>query len=150
MPPPLPLNSPAPAFSTKSLTGTAVTLQSLRGHVVLLDYWATWCGPCRMEMPTLEKLYRRYSSRGLRVVGISMDDPTTAAKVRPYIRKMHITYTICVDPAANARAASKYNAQDTPSSYLIDKHGVVRWAEAGFALDDGRRLSRLIRRLSAG
>jgi cytochrome c biogenesis protein CcmG/thiol:disulfide interchange protein DsbE len=147
--PPLPVGSKAPAFQTKTLAGKPLTLRSLRGHVVLLDYWATWCGPCRMATPTLERLHKEYAARGLRVVGMSVDDPTTVGLVPKYAKMMHVTYMLTADPKANMQAAQRYNATGIPSQYLIDKNGVIRWSQAGYSPDEGVELSAMIKKLLA-
>ena len=77
-PPPLAAGTRAPAFTTRTLGGKAFSLRGLRGKVVLLDYWATWCGPCRMATPTLRALQKKYHRRGFSVVGMSMDEADTA------------------------------------------------------------------------
>jgi peroxiredoxin len=148
-PAPLPVGSKAPAFRTTTLSGRPLSLRSLRGHVVLLDYWATWCGPCRMATPTLEKLYKEYRHRGLRVIGISVDDSHTASKVPAFARQMHMTYTLSANPADNTRAAQRYNATGIPSQFLIDKRGVIRWDQAGYSLNEGQELSAKIKKLLA-
>jgi peroxiredoxin len=147
--PPLPIGSRAPAFTTKTLAGKPFSLASQRGHVVLLDYWATWCGPCRMATPTLEMLHKKFASRGLRVVGVSVDDPSSVGQVPAFVKQMHVTYTICASPVADAHAAERYNATGIPSQYLIDKKGIVRWAQAGFSTGEGKELGAMIRKLEA-
>ena len=91
-PPPLPAGTRAPAFTTKTLAGKTLSLRDLRGKVVLLDYWATWCGPCRMATPTLRGLQQKFHSRGFSVVGMSMDQADTLAQVKPFTKAMHLTY----------------------------------------------------------
>ncbi len=149
-PPPLPTGIHAPAFTTKTLQGKPLSLRSLRGKVVLLDYWATWCIPCRVATPTMERLHRQFGRRGLAVVGISLDAADTLAQVKPFIKRYGITYTIAVSPQQNMAVANAYHAADVlPSQFLIDKKGIVRWCDAGYTLDEGRSLRRLIRRLLA-
>ena len=104
-PPPLPAGTHAPDFATKTLQGKPLSLKSLRGKVVLLDFWATWCGPCRMATPTLEALHKQFGSKGLRVVGLSVDDPGTAPQVKPFAKAFGITYTLSAVPLANGHAA---------------------------------------------
>ncbi len=145
--PPLPLGSHAPAFQSRTTAGRPFSLRSLRGHVVLMDFWATWCGPCRMATPTLEGLQRKYAGRGLRVVGVSVDDPTTVAQVPAFAKQMHVTYTLVASPAQDIKAAQRYNAGSIPTQFLIDKKGVIRWAQAGFSPSEGPELSALIQKL---
>lgn len=146
---PLPAGTHAPAFATRTLDGKPLSLKSLHGHVVLLDFWATWCGPCRMATPTLEALHRKYSARGLRVVGVSVDDAGTVAQVRPTMKQLGITYTVSAVPAVNGKAARAFRVNGIPSQYLIDRKGVVRWSQAGFAPGEGKPLGVLIRKLLA-
>ncbi|MDQ2687312.1 MAG: TlpA family protein disulfide reductase [Armatimonadota bacterium] len=146
---PLPAGTPAPAFATRTVDGKPLSLKSLRGHVVLLDFWATWCGPCRIATPTLEALHRKYGARGLRVVGLSVDDKSTVAQVKPTMKQLGITYTISAVPAVNGKAAAAYRVDGIPSQYLIDKKGVVRWSQAGFAPGEGKSLGVLIQKLLA-
>ncbi len=148
-PPPLPAGTRAPAFTTKTVNGRPLSLASLRGKVVLLDYWATWCGPCRMATPTLESLQKQFGSKGLAVVGMSVDDPSTVAEVKPFVKAMHITYTITNSPHANSAAARAYNAAGIPSQYLIDKKGRIRWSQAGYSLNERQELAVRIRKLLA-
>ena len=72
--------------------GPPISISALRGKVVVLDFWATWCGPCRMSMPELEKLYEKYHSKGLEVVGVSADDPSTQAQIPAVKQALGITY----------------------------------------------------------
>jgi thiol-disulfide isomerase/thioredoxin len=102
-------------------------LESLRGKVVILDFWATWCGPCKMEIPGFESLETKYRDRGLEVVGVSIDPITHAgggASVAPFMKSMNINYTIWM---VNSQAAlSGFDAiQSIPTTYLIDRSGKV-------------------------
>jgi thiol-disulfide isomerase/thioredoxin len=148
-PPPLPAGTPAPAFATTSVAGKPLSLRGLRGKVVLLDYWATWCGPCRMATPTLQALHRQFGAKGLAVVGLSVDDPSTVPQVRPFLKRMGVTYTVAASPRANARAAQAYRVDGIPSQYLIDKKGVVRWSQGGYSPAERQELAVLIRKLLA-
>lgn len=148
-PPPLAPGTPAPPFATKTVDGKALNLKSLRGKVVLLDYWATWCGPCRHATPTLEALHKQFSKQGLRVVGISIDDASTVSQVKPFMRKFGMTYTISASPAANHKAAFAYRVDGIPSQYLIDKKGIVRWSQSGYSPTEGPELSQMIKYLLA-
>lgn len=148
-PPPLPAGTRAPAFSTRTLAGKPLSLASLRGKVVLLDYWATWCGPCRMATPTLRALHQKFHVRGFSVVGMSMDQADTMAHVKPFVAAMHITYPVTVALAGNARAQAAYHVNALPSQYLIDRNGVVRWSQAGYSLNEGQELTARISKLLA-
>ena len=148
-PAPLPAGTPAPAFATKTIGGRPLTLRSLRGKVVLLDYWATWCGPCQMATPTLEALSKQYGPKGLAVVGMSVDDSHSIANVKPFMKHFGITYIITASPIANGRAQYAYRVDGIPSQFLIDKKGIVRWSQSGFSPAEGQELAPMIKRLLA-
>ena len=123
-----PAPAPVPAPDTKFLTleGKTAALSDYKGKVVLLDFWATWCGPCRMAMPGLQKMYDSMKSRGLVVLGVSLDK-NPPVQVPPFLSKMGITYTNLADNPKDP-CSLKWNVQAIPSLYLIDRQGnVVRW-----------------------
>jgi thiol-disulfide isomerase/thioredoxin len=120
------LNRPAPDFSRTDLQGARIDLAEFRGKVVLLDFWATWCAPCRLEMPTLAQWQKQYGPRGLRVLGVSIDD--SEAPVRQLVDKIHLDYPVVM---GNARLASLYGIEGVPDIFLIDRHGIVRGRFAG-------------------
>ncbi len=148
-PPPLPAGTPAPAFTTQTVAGKPLSLKSLRGKVVLLDYWATWCGPCQMATPTLETLYKKFGSQGLRVVGLSVDDPRSVGGVKPFMKHFGMTYIVSASPVANGRAQSAYHVNGIPSQFLIDKKGIVRWSQSGYSESESQTLTPMIKRLLA-
>jgi cytochrome oxidase Cu insertion factor (SCO1/SenC/PrrC family) len=118
---------PAPTFRASGLDGRAMTLDELRGKTVLLNFWATWCKPCRSEMPMLASWYRSMAGRGLVVVGI--DEQEDAGRVSEYTHALGTPYTIVLDPAGDA--AARYNVFGLPTSVLIDPSGEVRWVKPG-------------------
>ena len=148
-PPPMPAGTHAPAFSTTTIQGKPLSLASLRGKVVLLDYWATWCGPCRMATPTLQALHKQFARQGLRVVGLSVDQADSLAQVKPFVKAFGMTYLVSASPALNGRAAQAYHVNGIPSQYLIDKKGVVRWSQSGYSENEGKDLAVRIRGLLA-
>ena len=148
-PPPLPAGTPAPAFTTRTVGGKPLTLKSLRGKVVLLDYWATWCGPCQMATPTLESLSKQFGKQGLAVVGMSVDDSRSVSLVKPFMKHFGITYIVTASPQQNGRAQYAYHVNGIPSQFLIDKKGIVRWSQSGFSPNEGQELAPMIKRLLA-
>ena len=105
-------------FTLADLEGREWTLKSLRGKVVLVNFWATWCPPCRKEIPDLEALYKRFEGRGLVILGISDE---AAAKVQPFARREEITYPVLLDPG---RTVNKlYSVQGIPMSFVYDRSG---------------------------
>ncbi len=119
----------APAASWTTLAGETQALESLRGHVVLLDFWATWCKPCIKSMPELDAMYRDYQKRGLVVVGISVDQgDDRAKKVKKFLSKNPVAYPIVIDGAEHS-SWEAFNVAALPTLYLIDREGriVERW-----------------------
>lgn len=116
------IGKPAPIFARKGLGGAPVDLAALRGKVVLLDFWATWCAPCQTEMPRFAKWQRQYGAQGLQVVGISMDDDAEAA--RRLVRKLGLNYPVAM---GDEELGELYGGVlGLPLTYLIDRDGVVR------------------------
>ncbi len=125
IPPSLP--RPAPAFSLKALDGSPLSNASLKGKVVLLDFWATWCAPCRKSMPELQALHRKYAGRGFAVVGVSIDEGGPA-KVKKYVAAKKIGYPIALD-SEKSPAWDAYRVKAVPAAFLIDRQGriVAQW-----------------------
>lgn len=119
----------APAYGTVSLAGDSVSLQKLRGDVVLLNVWATWCEPCRQEIPALEKIHRSYAARGLRVVGVSVDAAGDEKEVQDFSQKVGMTYAIWLDP--DQRVNDTFRLVGVPSTFLLGRDGTVLWKHLG-------------------
>ncbi len=116
------LNRRAPEFVRKDLAGNSVDLKTFRGKVVLLNFWATWCAPCQLELPTFATWQRQYGPHGLQVVGISMDDDSTP--VRGLTAKLKLNYPVLM---GDANLGRKYGGVlGLPLTYLIDRDGIVR------------------------
>jgi cytochrome c-type biogenesis protein len=114
----------APDYSATSLGGDAVSLSSLEGEVVLLNVWATWCVPCRAEMPGLQELHEEFDDEGLKMVGVSIDDRTTSdSRIVGFLQSMNITYPIWRD--SDNRFAPTFRTIGVPESFLISKDGYV-------------------------
>jgi cytochrome c-type biogenesis protein len=111
----------APDFSLKTLEGEPVALSSLRGNVVILNFWGTWCAPCQREMPELQALYQQYGDVGLRVLGVAVRD--TDAKVRDFQREKNITFTLGLD--ADNAITKQFAITGQPSTLVIGKDGVI-------------------------
>lgn len=123
------IGQPAPAYRTISLTGDSVSLDQVRGRVVLLNVWATWCHPCREEIPILQALHERYAPQGLDLVGVSVDARGEEATVREFARDFEMTYPLWLDP--DERVQSTFLAIGVPATFLIDRRGVLRWRHIG-------------------
>jgi cytochrome c biogenesis protein CcmG, thiol:disulfide interchange protein DsbE len=116
------VNAQAPEIARAGLNGKRVDLKSQRGKVVLLNFWATWCAPCLIEMPVFSAWQQQYGAQGLQVIGISMDDE--AGSVRKTVAKYKVTYPIAM---GDAKLGEQYGGvMGLPLSYLIDRKGVVR------------------------
>jgi peroxiredoxin len=107
-----------PEFTLKDLSGETWTFAELRGKVVLVNFWATWCPPCRKEMPDLETLYGRFSSKGLVVLGISDEE---GAKVEPFIRERKISFPVLLDPGRKVN--EMFVVEGIPKSFVYDREG---------------------------
>ncbi len=99
-PPPNLTSFPAPDFTLLTLSGAPIRLSDLRGKVVLLNFWVTWCGSCRAEMPTVDALYRRYKDRGLEVLAVNLDAATTS-KVQAFVGELGVTFRVGLDPSSS-------------------------------------------------
>lgn len=108
------------------LPGT--TVPSTSGKVVLVDFWASWCGPCKQSFPVLNKLHNQYSSKGLVVIGIGVDDDP--AKFKSFTDKMKSSFPVVHDSAH--KAAASFGPSTMPTSYLVDRKGVIRHIHTGF------------------
>ena len=108
-------------FTLKMPDGKSFRLSDQRGKTVIVNFWATWCPPCREEMPAMERLYQQHKGRGLVLVAVSLDaDP---AVVAPYVRENKFTFPIALDP--KSEIASKYGVRALPSSFVIDREGTM-------------------------
>ena len=123
------VGAPAPPYRAASLAGDSVSLDSLRGRVVMLNVWATWCTPCRDEIPVLQALHEQYGRDGLEIVGISINARGEQGRIGQYARSIGMTYGIWHDP--DDRISNLYRAIGVPASYLIDRDGILRWRRIG-------------------
>lgn len=116
-------------YAAATLQGDTISLESLKGEVVLLNLWATWCTPCREETPYLQEIYEQHRDAGFRIVGASMDTRNQAEAVRMFVEEYEVTYTILHDPAM--RGMDVYQALGLPATFLIDREGTLRWLRFG-------------------
>jgi peroxiredoxin len=116
-------------LSLPDLNGKMITLSELKGKVVLIDFWASWCGPCRHNNPRLAKLYKKYHSKGLEIYGISLDEEIDSWKKAVRHDKLNWIQVID-DKGWEAPSASAYGVDMIPSSFLIDREGVIRTINA--------------------
>lgn len=123
--------------------GKRVDAESLKGKVVLIDFWASWCGPCKEEMPVLERLYKKYKKDGLVIVGVSVD--REAPNVGEFLKGTPVSFPIVHDK--EHAVADRYKPPRMPSSYIVDRAGVIRHLHAGFKKEDAAKLETEIKAL---
>ncbi len=129
-----PLGQPAPAFALPLRGGSApMSLEQLRGQVVMVNFWASWCGPCREEFPLLDQIYRKYKSAGFTLLGVNVEPDTKDAE--GFIAGTPVSFPILFD--GDSTVSKLYRVDGMPSTALIDRHGVLRWVHRGFKPGDG-------------
>jgi peroxiredoxin len=119
---------PAPDFALRSMSGPNLRLSELRGHVVMINFWATWCGPCREEMPKLNEIYRLYHGVGFDLLGVNMDDGGDRAV--DMARTLGVTFPVLFDDGKTV--ARSYNVSTMPMTLLIGRDGNVRYVHQGY------------------
>lgn len=130
----------APDFTLSDPEGKKVRLADLKGKVVVLSFWATWCPPCRMEMPHLEALQKKYASKPVKVVGVNLDVQGKA--LRKWMKSHKLTFTVVAD--TDQKVAGSYGVEGIPTLYVLDQKGIVREHNVGFDQDMEKNLGRLI------
>lgn len=124
----------APDFTAADVRGHPVRLADFRGkRAVLLNFWATWCVPCRLEMPTMEQAYRDYKARGLEILAVSIDvghPLVVAVNVAQFMEELKLTFPALLDP--EMEVARRYRVFGIPVTFLIDREGIIRAREQGF------------------
>jgi peroxiredoxin len=120
--------SAAPDFTLRSADGHNLRLAEQRGQVVLVNFWASWCGPCREEMPLLDALYRKYHASGFTLLGINIDDDPRNA--RTVLDKAHLSFPVLLD--TDKQVSKRYELSAMPSTVLIDRDGRVRYLNRGY------------------
>ncbi len=121
--------SKAPNFSLKMSDGKTIELKKLQGRVVVVNFWATWCGPCKAEIPGFLEVYQQYKSKGLEIVGISLDQEGWKP-VKPFIDRYKITYPVVV---GDAKLAEAYGGIDAiPTTFIVDKKGNIAKRHIGY------------------
>ncbi|MDH5183222.1 MAG: TlpA family protein disulfide reductase [Gammaproteobacteria bacterium] len=136
-------NYKAPNFSLKTLDKKTIKLSSYKGKVVYLDFWASWCEPCRKSFPWMRKLQSKYKKQGLRVITINLDKDK--AELKRFLRDFRINFPVGLDP--NGKVAQRYRVKAMPSSYLIDRKGRVRYVHLGFLQKDEKKTEERIKKL---
>ncbi len=126
---PVGIGAKAPDFTANTLDESPRTksLDDYRGNVVVINIWATWCGPCRIEMPSIEQLHRAYAPRGLRIVAVSVDDPGMAPQIRSFVKEFGLTFEVLHDPGGQQGKISRdYQTTGYPETVIIGRDGIIR------------------------
>ncbi|MDK1118335.1 MAG: TlpA disulfide reductase family protein [Anaerolineae bacterium] len=114
----------APDFTLDTTLGESITLSDLRGQSVLVNLWATWCGPCRAEMPAIQKLYDEYKAQGFTVLAVNMTYQDNPFEVVPFVKEHNLTFPILLDETGEV--GKKYQLRSLPSSFFIDSNGIIQ------------------------
>jgi cytochrome c biogenesis protein CcmG, thiol:disulfide interchange protein DsbE len=138
--------SMAPEIGLKDMAGRAVSMRALKGKVVLVDFWASWCAPCREELPVLEALYKKYRGQGFEVVAVNQDQ--SADNVRKFLNSTPLSFSVVHDRGGSV--ASRYAPTKMPSSFILDRKGIVRHVHAGFRASERAALDKQIGALVGG
>jgi peroxiredoxin len=136
-------NAPATEFSLTSLAGQPVSLSQYKGNVVLVNFWATWCGPCQQEMPLLDQMYKKYKPAGFTLIGVNVDKEAPA--VKELLARKPVSFPVLLDPENSVSRA--YKVADMPSSVIIDRKGIVRYVHRGYRPGDENEYQDRIRQL---
>lgn len=134
-----------PAIDLRDLAGKRVDLRGLAGSVVVIDFWASWCEPCKDAMPALESLHERYAREGVVVIGVNIDSSTK--KMNRFLERNPVRFRIVHD--RKLAVASKYEPPEMPSTYFIGRDGKLRHVHAGFRKGDAEKLESQIKALLA-
>jgi thiol-disulfide isomerase/thioredoxin len=126
---------PAPGFTLDSLSGQPTSLSSVRGHVVILNLWASWCGPCQAEMPVIQQVYQNERSRGLAVLAVNTTFQDSEQSAQAFAERLGLSYPILLDRDGSASKA--YLLRALPTTFLIDRRGVIRTVVLGGPMAEG-------------
>jgi cytochrome c biogenesis protein CcmG, thiol:disulfide interchange protein DsbE len=146
-PPPAPtatgteVGAAMPEYSAMFLDGSKFELESKRGRVVLLNLWATWCGPCRFEIPELQALHDKYASKNFEVVGVSVDE-SGIESVRDFVKEHEMTYPVVLD--AEGKLVNVFQTSILPTSVVIDRNGKIVWKKLGAIMPGDEELTKAI------
>jgi thiol-disulfide isomerase/thioredoxin len=137
------MNQPAPDFTLKSMSGENIKLSELRGNVVMINFWASWCGPCRQEMPLLDEFYKKYNKLGFVLLGVNVEEDSS--KAAGYLKEVPVSFPILFD---NTNAVSKmYDIDAMPSTVLVDRNGNMRFLHRGYKPGDENEYKKLMKKL---
>ena len=136
-------SGPAPQFQLQSMAGQAVNLAQYKGQVVMINFWASWCGPCRQEMPILEKLYGKYKPMGFTMLAVNVE-PDSKLAVN-WLKDTPVTFPVLFD--TKSEVSKLYQVAGMPSTVIIDRKGNLRWLHRGYKPGDENEYQDNIRKL---
>ncbi len=136
-------SGPAPAFTLTALSGQQAALSQYKGQVVMVNFWATWCGPCQQEMPLLDQMYKKYKPAGFTLIGVNVDKE--APPVKDLLARKPVSFPVLLDPANQVSKA--YHVDEMPSSVIIDRKGEIRYIHRGYRPGDVNEYQDRIRQL---
>ena len=137
------MKTPAPDFTLKSYSGKNLKLSEYRGQVVLMNFWASWCGPCRQEMPLLEKLHNKYKKLGFTVMGVNVEEDSSKAK--GIVKKNKLTFPVLFD--TQNKVSQLYQVSAMPSTVIIDRDGNMRYLHKGYKPGDEKAYKKWVKKL---
>ena len=135
--------TPAPDFTLPTAAGPNLRLAEQEGKVVLVNFWASWCGPCRQEMPALEELHQRYSGLGFTVLGVNVEQDS--AEARRYLDDVAVSFPVLLD--RENTVSRTYQVSAMPSTVIVDRDGRVRYVHQGYTPGDEALYQDMVRRL---
>jgi peroxiredoxin len=136
-------DGPAPGFTLQSRDGKTVTLAQFKGEVVMINFWASWCGPCRQEMPLLDSIYKQYKDMGFTLLGVNVEPNSHDANA--WLTRTPVSYPILYD--TKSQVSQLYHVQAMPTTVIIDRSGVVRFVHNGYLPGDENQYMNSIRTL---
>lgn len=139
------LSGPAPDFTLTTREGETVQLADLKGKVVMINFWASWCAPCRQEMPFLDEMYKDFSRAGFVLLGVNLDQNSAAAE--KFLADVPVTFPVLMDPKGDV--AKLYNNRAMPSSFFVDREGQLAYLHMGYRPGEEEKYRQTVRKLLA-
>ena len=133
----------APDFTLRSQDGKVVSLAQFKGDVVMINFWASWCGPCRQEMPLLDSIYKQYKDMGFTLLGVNVEPHASSANA--WLKQTPVSYPILYDP--HSQVSQLYQVQAMPTTVIVDRRGIVRFVHSGYLPGDENQYMNSIRAL---
>lgn len=135
-----------PDFKLKDADNNWITFSEIKGkNLTVIDFWATWCSPCMKAIPKLNKIYDIYKEKGVQFIGLNMDSPRNAAKIKPFINAHNIQYPVLKDP--DGTVTSKLNITSIPVLLIVDKNGEIVFRHLGYRSGDEKIIEEKIKKL---